>query len=354
MQLEDLDTPSLIVDLDALEENLDRYQAYFDTHRIGFRPHIKTHKTLAIAHMQMKRGAIGLTCQKIGEAEVMASGGITRDLLIPYNIIGKQKLDRLTALARQANITVAADSAFTVRGLSEAASAAGLTIGVIVEMDTGGGRAGTVSPRETADLAKIIDDSPGCELRGFMSFPTPPETRPLIQEAIALFDKAGLPHPIVSGGSTKCAMQAHEIPELTEYRAGEYPFGGAGHYWDGRHTVDQCAVRVLATVVSRPTPHRAILDSGSKSMSASVRPHPQGGDSMGYIVEYPDARFYGASEEHGHIDLTACTRRPEIGDRVQVLPVHPCPCVNVHDDLVAVRKGMVEAVWPILARGKIR
>lgn len=354
MRIEDLDTPTLMIDLDALEENLDRYQAYFDAHKIGFRPHIKTHKTLAIAHMQMKRGAIGLTCQKIGEAEAMASGGITGDLLIPYNIIGKQKLDRLTALAKQANVTVAADSQFTVKGLSDAASSAGVTLGVIVEMDTGGGRAGTVSPQATVDLATVIDDAPGLDLRGFMSFPTPPETRSLIQEAVDLFDKAGLPHPIVSGGSTKCAMNAHEIPELTEYRAGEYPAGGAGHYWDGRHTVAQCALRVLATVVSRPTADRAILDSGSKTMSASVRKDPEGRDTMGYIVEYPDARFYGASEEHGHIDLSVCKRRPEIGERVQVLPVHPCPCVNVHDELIAVRKGFVEAVWPIHARGKIR
>lgn len=354
MRVEDLDTPVLIVDLNALEENLDRYQAYFDQHGIGFRPHIKTHKTLAIAHMQMARGAIGLTCQKLGEAEVMAAGGLTRDLLIPYNIIGKQKLERLTGLARQANVTVAADSAFTVQGISEAAQAAGVTVGMIVEVDTGGGRAGVASAQDAVNLATIMSDAPGIELRGLMSFPTGPETRPAIQETVDLFDKAGLPHPIVSGGSTKFAMQAHEIPELTEYRAGEYPVGGAGHMWEGRHSVDQCAVRVITTVVSRPTADRAILDAGSKTMSASVRSDPRGGNSMGYIVEYPEARFSGASEEHGQIDLSECGKRPEIGDRVQVLPVHPCPCVNEHDELVAVRNGQVEAVWPIHARGKIR
>jgi D-serine deaminase-like pyridoxal phosphate-dependent protein len=354
MRVEDLDTPVLIVDLDALEDNLDRYQKYFDDHNMAFRPHIKTHKTLAIAHMQMARGAMGLTCQKLGEAEVMASGGLTQDLLIPYNIIGQQKLDRLIALSKRAKITVAADSTITVRGISDAARAAGVTIGIIVELDTGGGRAGRPTPQAAVDLAKMIDDSPSVELRGFMSFPTPPETRFLIQETVQLFDKAGLPHPIVSGGSTRCALQAHEIPELTEYRAGEYPVGGAGHFWDKRHTLEQCALRVVATVVSRPTSDRAILDSGSKSMSASERKDPNGQNSMGYIVEYPEARFYGASEEHGHIDLSLCKKRPQIGDRVQVLPVHPCPCVNEHDDLVAVRNGQVEAIWPIYARGKIR
>jgi D-serine deaminase-like pyridoxal phosphate-dependent protein len=186
-----------------------------------------------------------------------------------------------------------------------------------------------------------------------MGFPTAPEVRPLIQETLALFDRDGLPHPVVSGGSTAFALQAHETPELTEYRAGEYPVGGVGHLRAGRHTVAQCALRVVMTVVSRPAEGRAILDGGSKTLSASVI---QGSDgpSMGYIVEYPEARFYGASEEHGHVDVSACPLKPEIGERVQVIPVHPCPCVNEHDALVAARRGEVEAVWPIYARGKIR
>ena len=351
MRIEDLDTPTLIVDLDALEENLSRYHKYFDDHGIGLRPHIKTHKTLAIAHMQMAHGAIGIACQKLGEAEVMAAGGVDRDILIPYNIIGKQKLDRLTALARRTNLTVAADSDYTVNGLSEAAAAGGVTVGVVVELYRG--RTGVESPQQAADLGRKIDALPGLELRGIMIMPSPPDLRPLIRETLDCFDRTGLPYPIVSGGSTQCAFTAHEVPELTEHRAGEYPVGGAGHFWDGRHTVEQCALRVLTTVVSRPVETRAILDAGSKTMSAVVRTDAEG-PSMGHIVEYPDARFRGASEEHGSVDLSACERKPEIGERVQVLPVHACPCVNEHDEMVAVRKGQVEAVWPILARGKIR
>jgi D-serine deaminase-like pyridoxal phosphate-dependent protein len=353
MHINELDTPVLTVDLDALETNLDRYQRYFTEHGIGLRPHIKTHKTLAVAHMQMARGAIGLTCQKIGEAEVMAAGGLHGDLLIPYNIIGKQKLDRLCALARTAErLTVAADSAYTVRGLSEAATAERVTLGVVIEIETGANRTG-VTPQEAAELGQLIDQAPGLELRGIMGFPTAPEARPVIQETLSLFDKQGLPHPVVSGGSTGNALRAHEIPELTEYRIGEYPVGGYGHLIAGRHTVEQCALRVIATVVSRPTDGRAILDCGSKTMSASILQTPKG-PSIGYIVEYPDAQFYSFSEEHGHVDVSACARKPQIGERVQVLPVHPCPCVNEHDALVAVRKSRVEAVWPVLARGKIR
>jgi D-serine deaminase-like pyridoxal phosphate-dependent protein len=353
MYVDDLDTPILTIDLDALEENLDRYQRYYTRHNIGLRPHIKTHKTLAIAHMQMARGAIGLTCQKLGEAEVMVAGGLTVDIMVPYNIIGKQKLDRLCALARQTRMTVAADSAYTVASLSETAAAEGVTIGVVVEVETGMNRTGVISPQQAVELAQLIDHSPGLELRGLMGYPTPPESRPLFQETLALLDRAGLPHPVVSGGGTRYAVQAHEIPELTEFRIGEYPVGGYGHLLAGRHTVEQCALRVIATVVSRPADGRAILDCGSKTMSASILKTAQG-DSIGYIVEYPDARFYGFSEEHGHVDVSACARKPKIGERVQVLPVHPCPCVNEHDELVAVRKGRVEAIWPIYARGKIR
>lgn len=353
MRVEELDTPTLTIDLDALEENLNRYQRYFNEHGIGLRPHIKTHKTLAIAAMQMAKGAIGLTCQKIGEAEVMVNGGLTVDILIPFNIMGKQKLDRLTALSKRTRLTVAADSEYTVRGLSEAAVAKGATLGVIVEVECGSKRTGVQTPQASLELAILIDSLPGLELRGIMGMPTPAGSRSVIQETLHLFDQAGLAHPIVSGGSTPYAFEAHLIPELTEYRSGEYPTGGEGHLRQGRHTVEQCSLRVQATVVSRPTSDRAILDAGSKTMSASLFQGPNG-PSMGYIVEYPEARFYGASEEHGHVDVSACVKKPAIGERVQVLPVHPCPCVNEHDEMVAIRNGTVEAIWPIYARGKIR
>ncbi len=352
MRVEDLDTPSLLVDLDGLEDNLDRYQHYFDEHGIGLRPHVKTHKCLAIAHMQMRRGAMGITCQKVGEAEVMVGGGVAGDILIPFNIIGRQKLTRLVALARRTRLTVAADSEYTVQGLSDAATAAGVDLGVIVELDCG--RTGIGPPVAAVDLAMKIDQAPGIELRGIMTMPATVGQRPLIQETLALFDQRGLQYPIVSGGSTPGAFKAHEIPELTEYRAGEYPVGGVGHLKGGTHSVEQCAGRVLMTVVSRPGKDRAILDGGSKSLSGATYREEDGSSSMGYIVEYPDARIAGASEEHGHVDLSVCERKPEIGERVQVLPVHPCPCFNEHDEIVAVRRGEVEAIWPVDARGRIR
>ena len=352
MLIDDLDTPVVLIDLDGLEDNLDRFQRYYDQHKIGLRPHIKTHKTVAISHMQIARGAIGLCCQTLGEAEVMVAGGVHTDILIPYNIVGDIKLDRLTALARQVPITVAVDSEYTVAGISGAAADAGVMVGVLIEIESGGKRVG-VLPEKSAELGRIVDNAPGLELKGVMSFPTPPETRPFFLEALAQFDKAGLPHPVVSGGSTKSAFVAHEVPEFTEYRIGEYIAGGAGHLASGCHTVSQCAIRVLTTVVSRPDENRACLDAGSKTMSSAERDSDQG-SRMGYVIEYPEAHFYSASEEHGMLDLSKCSSKPNIGDRVQVLPVHPCPCINEHDEMVAVRGNEVIAHWPVLARGKVQ
>lgn len=353
MRIDDLDTPQLLVDLDGLEDNLDRYQAYFDAHGIGLRPHVKTHKCLAIAHMQMARGAIGITCQKLGEAEVMVAGGVDRDVLVPYNIIGRSKLDRLVALTKCTDLTVAADSEHTLRGLSQATSAAGVAVGVVIELGRGG-RCGAETPEQAAELGGLADSLPGLRLRGAMIMPAPPESRGFIQETLTRFDARGLAHPVVSGGSTACAFFAHQIPELTEYRAGEYPVGGVGHLRRKTHTVAQCAVRVLMTCVSRPTADRAILDGGSKSLSAATIRDDDGGSSMGYLVEYPEARFAGASEEHGQVDVSRCARKPQIGERVQVIPVHPCPTFNEHDVIAAVRGDQVEALWPVHARGQIR
>ncbi len=348
MQLDDLDTPSLILDLDGLDGNLDRYHGYFRQHGIGLRPHIKTHKCLAVAHRQLQCGSIGITCQKLGEAEVMLAGGAGGDVLIPYNIVGAAKLSRLAALARQTRVTVAADSEFTVRGLGQAARTGGAPIGVVIEVDCG--RTGVGSAAAAVALGQLIQSQPGLELRGIMAMPTPPDIRPRLQEVLAAFDRAGLPHPIVSGGSTPAALTAHEIPELTEFRAGEYCVGGLAHLRRGTHTVAQCALRVLMTVVSRPTPGRAIVDGGSKALSASLYSDASG-TCMGHVVEYPEARFVGASEEHGHLDVSACPEPPPIGTRVQVIPVHPCPCVNEHDEIVAIKGSRIEAIWPVHARG---
>jgi D-serine deaminase-like pyridoxal phosphate-dependent protein len=348
MRLEDIDTPALVLDLDALQANIGDLQAYLDEHRIANRPHIKTHKIPAIAHMQMAAGACGITCQKLGEAEIMAAAGLS-DILITYNIIGVRKLERLMALARDNAISVTADSEHTVRGLSQAAQAAGLEMAVLVECDTGMGRCGVQSPLEAAQLARSIASSPGLRFAGVMTYPNSPRVDAFVAETRALLAASRLDVERVSGGGSSDWRDAHQCRTLTEHRAGEYAFGDRRHLLAGRMPLERIAARVVTTVVSRPTGERGILDAGSKALAGAV----DGLDGYGYIVEYPQARLYALSEEHGHADFSAHQRRPEVGERVSVLPNHCCVVTNLFNSVHAVRGGRVEAVWPVAARGAL-
>ncbi|MBI3969885.1 MAG: alanine racemase [Chloroflexi bacterium] len=354
MNANDLDTPAVTIALGVMEETIRRAQAYYDEHGIAFRPHIKTHKIPAIAHKQIAAGAVGITCQKMGEAEVFLAAGL-KDILIPYNIVGAQKLERLCNLAKQGTITVSVDSEYTARGISEAANREGVEIGLEVECDTGMHRAGVQTPQEAADLARVIARLPGVAFRGWMTYPTTRETVAFFEVASRLIERDGLKAEIRSGGGTPGMWQAHEaLPTVNEYRAGTYVYFDRNSVGADAATWDECAMLVHMTVVSRPTQDRAILDGGSKTLSSDG----VGGGQKGYgrIVEYPDAVIYAQSEEHDHVDLSACPpdRRPDIGERVTVIPNHCCATTNLHDEVYGVRQGKVEVVWPVLARGKIR
>lgn len=342
----DLDTPAVIIDLDRLEANIERMQRLISGFGLQFRPHIKTHKIPEIAHMQMQAGAIGITCQTIGEAEVMSNAGI-KNILISYNIIGASKLERLVRLARRCDLTVAVDSEYTARGIATAAAAAGVEIKLVIELDTGD-RVGVQSAAAAAALGHTIQRLDGVRLVGVMAFPTPPSTAPFIASVIETFKREGLPLDIVSGGGSIPAMTADQVPGLTEHRAGTYVYGDRYCVENGLNTWDECAQRIICTVVSRPTENRGILDGGSKTFTND------GGAPFGYIVEYPEANFYLQSEEHGHVDFSACARKPEIGERVTVIPNHACGCTNLHNQVYGVRNGVVEVVWDVAARGLVR
>lgn len=348
MQINKLDTPVAIVDLDKLAANIARFQHYLDEHGIANRPHIKTHKIPEIAHMQLKAGAIGITCQKIGEAEVMAQAGIG-DIFLPYNIIGESKLERLMRLARRVKLSVTADSAFTLRGLSEAAQREGLELETLVEFDSGGGRCGVQSPQEAADLARTIARSPGLRFGGLMTYPSNQNTDGFARETKALL--AGeLAVERVSGGSTPGMWQAHTHPEVNEHRAGMYIYGDRYTVKSGAMAVEDCSLKVITTVVSRPTADRGILDGGSKTFSSDLL----GLEGHGLILEYPEALFYGQSEEHGHVDFSKCARKPEIGERVTLIPNHCCVVSNLFNQMVGVRGNQVEVIWPVAARGALQ
>jgi D-serine deaminase-like pyridoxal phosphate-dependent protein len=349
MRIDELETPVPVVDIDRLEANISRLQSYLDEHGIANRPHIKTHKIPEIAQMQINAGAIGITCQKVSEAEVMANAGF-KDIFIPYNIIGESKLNRLLALAQKATVSVTADSAYVIHGLSTAAQRARLTLTVLIECDTGLHRCGVQSPPEAAELARLIDQSPNLHFGGLMTYPTSEETDVFIRETRALLATHNIQIERVSGGGTPSMWQAHLHPDVNEHRAGIYVYGDRLTLRSGAVTLDTCALRVYATVVSRPTPERGILDSGSKSLSSDLH----GLDGYGYICEYPDARIYALSEEHGHVDFSACEYKPEIGERVSIIPNHCCTVTCMFDEVVGARADQVEVVWKVAARGTVR
>ena len=348
MHIAELETPVPIVDIDCMEANIARLQSYLDAHHIANRPHIKTHKIPAIAQKQVDAGAIGITCQKVSEAEVMAEAGFD-DIFIPYNIIGEQKLHRLIGLASRARISVTADSAYTVRGYSSAAEKAGLTLTVLIECDTGAQRCGVQSPGEAAELARMIGSLPGLHFGGLMTYPTNEYLDGFVRETRSLLTEEALEIERVSGGGTPCMWQAHTHPELTEHRAGIYVYGDRLTLRSGAVTLDTCALKIHTTVVSRPTPERGILDAGSKTLSSDLH----GLEGYGYICEYPDAKIYQLSEEHGHVDFSASARKPEIGERVTIIPNHCCTVTSLFDEFVGARDDQVEVVWQIAARGTI-
>ncbi len=345
------DTPVVTIDLDIMEANIRRLQTYCDAHGIGNRPHIKTHKIPAIARMQIAGGAIGVTCQKLGEVRVMLDAGV-EDILVTFNILGEPKLVRLHELASRpgARVRVVTDNAPVARALSGEFTDAPEPLGVVVECDTGMGRNGVQTPAEALELAQVIAGLPGLRFDGLMTYPITPETGKFFEATLARLERAGLGAQIVSTGGTPGYVRAHEVPGVTEHRAGTYVFNDRATVARGIATWDDCAMRIRTTVVSRPTPTRAIIDAGSKTLSSDL----MGLTGHGYIAEYPDAVIAQLNEEHGYVDLTGCDRRPDVGEIVSVIPNHTCVVTNLHDQLIGVRRGHVEVVWDVAARGTTR
>jgi D-serine deaminase-like pyridoxal phosphate-dependent protein len=346
MDIGSLETPAAVVDLDALGANIVRMQEYMDGHGIANRPHIKTHKIPAIAQMQVEAGAVGIACQKLGEAEIMARAGL-KDIFLPYNILGETKLARLVELSRHASIRVTADSERVANGLSAAAAGAGIELGVLVEFDSGLHRCGVQTPEEAESLARRIARLPGLRFGGLMTYPSTNALDPFVHSTKALLGPDGIEVECVSGGGTLVAFEAHLHPEVTEHRPGTYVYYDRYGLETGSVPLEWCALRVLATVVSRPTAGRAILDAGSKTLSSDL----MGLKGYGLILEYPQARIYELNEEHGYVDVSACARKPEIGERVTVIPNHACAVSNLFKEVAGVRGDQVEVIWPVAARG---
>ncbi|KAA3502101.1 D-TA family PLP-dependent enzyme [Rhizobium rhizogenes] len=347
-----ISTPMPVIDEDRLAANILKAQSYLDGHGKAFRPHIKTHKIPAIARQQLQAGAIGINCQKVSEAEVFADAGFD-DILITFNILGAAKLSRLKALnARIGRLSVVADSAATITGLAGTFDTE-KPLAVLVECDTGGKRCGVQTPEAVLVLAEKIDAAPGLVFKGILTYPAPggaEKVESFIRETMALLAGKGIECPVRSSGGSPDFYAAHLVPSATEHRAGTYVYNDRAMLRAGHCAAGDLAMHVLATVVSRPTPDRAVLDCGSKALTSDLL----GFSDYGLIEGYEGAKIISLSEEHAVVDLSGCTSgKPEIGDVVKVVPNHTCVVSNLFDRMVFHRNGLVTRVEGVAARGTV-
>lgn len=350
--LADVITPMPVIDEDRLARNIARAQAYMVSIGRAFRPHIKTHKLASVAQMQIAHGAAGINCQKVTEAEAFADAGFD-DILITYNILGAAKLTRLAALNdRLSLLRVVADSEATATGLA-AHFRPDRPLRVLVECDTGGGRVGVQTPEAAVALARVIAAHPGLRFDGLLTYPAvggAAQVEAFLTAAMAGLAAVGLPCSVRSNGGSPDLWQAHLVPSATEHRAGTYVYNDRSMVRAGECAAEDLAMHVLATVVSRPTATRAVIDAGSKTLSSDLLGFPDHGEIEGLA----GARVVSLSEEHGVVDLGRCTGPlPQVGDQVRVVPNHTCVVSNLFDRMVFHRDGKVTRVEDLLARGTV-
>ena len=349
--IETFGTPCPVIDLDVVERNIARAQQRCDDAGVANRPHIKTHKSPRLAKMQIAAGAQGITCQKLGEAEVMANAGIT-DIIIATNLLGAARSGRLAALQRTHPLKVCADNPVTLAAYAEAATQAARPLDVLIECDTGQKRAGVETPAEALLLAKEINSNPMLNFAGWLFYPPLdgwPQTAVFFEQVSVGLTELGMHADIVSTGGSPNFLHIGELPGATEHRAGTCIFNDLMQIEAGVATLEDCAFQVYSSVVSRAGPERGILDAGSKTLTSD-----SGGlDGYGRVLEHPSARIHKFAEEHGFLDLSHCNDKPDVGDIVRVVPNHVCVAVNMVDQLVAVRGDKVIEVIPVEARGKL-
>jgi D-serine deaminase-like pyridoxal phosphate-dependent protein len=361
--LSELETPVPVVDLDRLGRNLDRAAEYATRHGLALRPHIKTHKSPRIAREQLTRGAVGLTCATPFEAEVMS--GVCHDLLVAFPPVGQARAKRIATLPDNVDVTVALDSLASVKVIAEAARAADRRIGVYVELDLGMHRVGVPVVDDAIALARAVCALPPLEFSGIAFYPGhvrepvgAAQTGKLeslaksVSDVIAAFDRAGVRPRVVSGGSTPTLWNTHEITGVTEFRPGTYVYNDRTTAEIGACGWDDCAFTVLATVVSTAVPHQAVIDAGSKALGREPMRGADAKDGFGALLDRPEVTVASMSEEHGILDLSKTAWRPQVGERVRVVPNHVCVVVHLNDVIAGARGDAVETTWPVAARGR--
>ena len=361
------DTPGVVVDLGIVRANISRAAVIAAEAGKMLRPHTKTHKLPQIARLQVDAGAVGVQVAKLGEAEVMVDGGIS-DVLVGYPIVGERKLNRLTALAERSRITVSLDSLEAAQGVSAAADRAGVEIGLLVEIDTGLRRLGLQPGAEAAHLGERIASLPGVRLEGVFSHEGhvysaaggPAEKERLTREACAqtvetaeVIRSRGIDVRTVSVGSAgtfRFAVQCHGV---TEVRPGTYVFNDRSQIEQGAAAASDVAALVVATVVSRPTPGRIVVDAGSKVLASDRMLMANPPATFGGVIGRDGWNVARLSEEHGVIEIPS-SANVSIGERILIMPNHICPVVNLANELTIVEDGEVVDQWPVAARGRVQ
>jgi len=365
--VEDIETPAVVVDLDVMERNVAAYADFADEHDVTLRSHTKTHKVPAIAHWQAEVGGGGIVCQTLSEVEVMAAAGID-DVYLSYMVVGERKLDRLVALSgRLDRFATTVDGHGNLDPLQEAAARHDATVDVVLEVDVGLGRVGVQRGEPPVELAERIDAAPNVRPDGVMGYEghvaygeDPPETEAELErrslacmddlaETVDAIEAAGIEVGTVGVGSTATARYSGTHPVVDEIHPGMYPFMDAHLAALPGIEKRDCALTVLATVISAPPDDRVVVDAGSKSVSLELDVDPL------YAGAADDAiRYANASEEHGSIDVSDLDRDLSVGGRLAFIPPHVCPTINLHDTLVGVRDGRVRRVWSVQGRGKVK
>jgi len=352
--VDELDTPALVVDLELLGGNIRKMADFFSDKEAKLRPHTKTHKCPQIALMQLGAGARGITCAKLAEAEVMAENGI-RDILIANEIVGERKIERLLELEGICNAIVAIDNASNAQMISEMALGGGKCVDVVLEIDVGMERCGARPGGEALSLARKVSGMKGLAMKGIMGYeghavmiPDFEERRRVCMRALeqlldtkSAIEGEGIRVEIVSAGGTGTYKVTGSYPGVTEVQAGSYTTMDARYR--GIVPDFDCAIGILASVISRPTSDRAVIDAGMKSATTEF--------GLPLVKDMEGVKVMKLNEEHGILRLGEGTRL-SLGDKVELIPAHGCTTINLHDRMYALRDGAVESVWDIAARGK--
>jgi len=356
----DIETPVPLVDLDRLAVNLDRMAAYAAMHQLALRPHVKTHKSSRIAAEQMRLGAVGLTVATPRELQVMSE--VTDDIFLAHPPLGA-KVRRVLTFSDDVQLRVSVDSHAAIEQLGTACRQRDHTVDVLVEVDFGMKRMGVSDPSDAIRLAGAIRRQPGLRYRGICFYPghirQPVTQQEGLIEALcgdlhtvlAALDDAGLGADIVSGGSTPAAFRMHLIPGLTEIRPGTYVFNDRETYAMGACAWEDCALTVLATVISDAVPGQVVIDAGVKALGREpIR--MQDGGGYGAVLDHPEVTVSRLSEEHGILDLSDSVWIPQVGEQVRIVPNHACIVTHLFDAMLGVRGDIVETWWHVGARGR--